>query len=275
LVLAASLLAGVTPGAAIVIRHDRPAEAYAAAPDEFPTLVTIHPRGGLGTLVAPSWVLTAAHVAHRVTAGHVVALGGREAVVRRVVLHPGWRTPQTNVVDDVALLELERPVEGVEPTPLYRGRDEVGREVVFAGRGGGGNGRDGLSGRAPGLRRATNRIERADDRWLVFRFDPPQTATAMEGISGPGDSGGPAFLDTGAGAQLAGVSSWQDSRLQGREGVYGVLEHYARVSSYAPWVDAVIGARGNAAGAGASSKPKRFPPTARRVRPGCQTAFSS
>jgi secreted trypsin-like serine protease len=40
---------------------------------------------------------------------------------------------------------------------------------------------------------------------------------------------------------LVGVSSWQGDRQQGHPGVYGVLEHYARVSSYADWIDEVTG----------------------------------
>lgn len=67
----------------------------------------------------------------------------------------------------------------------------------------------------------------------------------LEGISGPGDSGGPAFLEIDGVIFLAGVSSWQDNRAQGgRQGVYGVLEYYARVSSYVGWIDEVRLGRG-------------------------------
>jgi len=233
-----------SPLAGIVIRHDLEDALYRAPAEEFPTLVRINRPGALGTLIAPTWVLTAGHVARPLEPGHVVTVAGQDLAVHRVVFHPGWRTPQTNVVDDAALLELELPAEGVVPTPLYRDRDEVGRVVVFAGMGGTGTGRDGLaefSGPYDALRRATNRVERADERWLVFRFDPPEGATDLEGISGPGDSGGPAFLERDGRRYLAGISSWQDDREQGSPGVYGVLEYYARVSSYADWIDEVIG----------------------------------
>jgi secreted trypsin-like serine protease len=232
------------PATGIVIRHDRDDKAYLAAAGDFPSLVLIHGQGGHGTLIASSWVLTAAHVVHRLVPGHRVTVAGREIAVRQVRLHPGWRTPQTNRVDDLALLELAEPVARIEPTEIYRRRDEAGRAVTFAGRGGFGNGRDGLARfreSSPLLRKATNRVERVDDRWLVFRFDPPESATDLEGISGPGDSGGPAFLEVDGKRYLAGVSSWQDDRIQGLAGVYGVLEHYARVSSYAEWIDSVIG----------------------------------
>lgn len=249
-VVAASAACGLYLGliaassAGIVIRHDRTDEDYLASADDFPSLVLINRPGAHGTLIAGSWVLTAAHVAHPLKPGHRVTVAGQEISVRNVRLHPGWRTPQTNVVDDVALLELAEPVAGIEPTEIYRRRDEVARVMTFAGRGGTGNGRDGLArfeGPYELLRKATNRVERVDGRWLVFHFDPPERGTDLEGISGPGDSGGPAFLQVDGHRFLAGVSSWQDNRAQGRAGVYGVIEYYARVSSYAEWIDSVIG----------------------------------
>jgi len=240
--LCVGLLTSPTNG--IVIRHDRSDASYRVSADDFPSLVLTNRPGAHGTLIASSWVLTAAHVAHRLKPGHLVAVGGQDVAVRSVRLHPGWRTPQTNLVDDIAVLQLADPVHGIEPMPIYRGRDEVGQVMTFAGRGGTGNGRDGLVARqAPYelLRKATNRVERADERWLVYHFDPPGRGTELEGISGPGDSGGPAFLDVDGQRFLAGVSAWQDNRAQGQAGVYGVIEYYARVSSYTGWIDRVIG----------------------------------
>ena len=169
------------------------------------------------------------------------AAGGQTIAVRRIILHPGWKSPQTNVVDDIALLELEHPAQA-QPVSIYRRRDEAGRTVTFVGHGATGNGRDGVVRGSPlQLRKATNAIDEASDRWLVFRFDEPGAATDLEGISGPGDSGGPAFLTIDGRTSIAGVSSWQDNRKQGKEGLYGVVEYYARVSSYAGWIDETIG----------------------------------
>ena len=238
----------------IVIRHDREDARYLALGQRFPAVCRIR-TGGAGTLVALHWVLTAAHVARGVSAGDEVVIGARAIPVARVVLHPGWSTPQTNVVDDIALLELATAVDAVSPVPLYRGRDETGRVTTFVGHGGTGNGQSGAMPSDGRLRGATNRVERTDSRWIVFRFDPPaEGATELEGISGPGDSGGPAFLEMDGVIFLAGVSSWQDNRGQGgRQGVYGVLEYYARVSSYVGWIDEVIGTASNPPQAAAQS----------------------
>ena len=113
---------------AIVIRHDRPDQLYHL--DAAPYLVNIYARGGHGTLIAPRWVLTAAHVVHSLQPGHEVSAGGQTIAVRRIILHPGWKSPQTNVVDDIALLELEHPAQA-QPVSIYRRRDEAGRTVTF------------------------------------------------------------------------------------------------------------------------------------------------
>lgn len=91
------------------------------------------------------------------------------------------------------------------------------------------------------LRATNNVVDRAVESFLVFDFDAPPDGADLEGISGPGDSGGPAYLVKPDGTIfVAGVSSGQDSRKTGKEGVYGVTEYYARVSSYAGWIDSVM-----------------------------------
>jgi hypothetical protein len=50
------------------------------------------------------------------------------------------------------------------------------------------------------LRAATNRVEKADGPFLQLRFDAPEdpNVTDLEGISRPGDSGGPAYIERAA-----------------------------------------------------------------------------
>ncbi len=47
------------------------------------------------------------------------------------------------------------------------------------------------------LRAATNMVKKIESGSIWFLFDEPDSpkATLLEGVSGPGDSGGPAFLD--------------------------------------------------------------------------------
>jgi hypothetical protein len=141
-------------------------------------------------------------------------------------------------VSDLALVKLGAPVVNVTPIALYTGVDEVGHEVTLLGRGSSGNGRRGMmSGSDRQLRLVTNRIESANNEWLTFRFDTPPEGTALEGVCGMGDNGGPALLREGEQWLLAGVSSWQDHG-EAPMGTYGCVEYFARVSRFAGWIRA-------------------------------------
>ena len=76
---------------------------------------------------------------------------------------------------------------------------------------------------------------------IIFIFDSPDGGKALpfEGISGPGDSGGPALVMTPQGWATMGVSSAQ--RITGdKQGVYGAEEIYVRISDFVGWIDAKI-----------------------------------
>jgi hypothetical protein len=234
LLLAALLLAGgPPPPSPIVIRHDRDDGAYRALGARFPMVGLVVPDGE-GTLVAPTWVLTAAHVArdvaHRRT--RQVRFGTTAYEITGVYLHPDW---QDGGPHDLALLQLARPIAGILPADLYPDRDEAGQLVTFVGRGDTGTGQTGPTRRDGLLRGATNRVDAADDAWLYFTFDAPPAATDLEGISGPGDSGGPALIERGERVFVAGISVWGSPGEQGR-GTYGAKEGYTRVSSYRDWI---------------------------------------
>ena len=89
------------------------------------------------------------------------------------------------------------------------------------------------------FRGAQNKIENVDQNHnLIIRFDHPASGLALplEGISGPGDSGGPALMETDSGLYIVGVSSFQDFEEDKVEGMYDALEFYPRVSHYYTWI---------------------------------------
>jgi hypothetical protein len=218
----------------MLLRHDRPDRDCIVAETAWPAIVTFFGGDGAGTLIADRWLLTAAHTARNIPPEHLVAVGGPRVRIARVVAHPEAL--------DFALVELEAPVRDVTALGLYEDSDEQGREVLLLGRGDFGNGRDGVLGTDHGLRCVTNRVDSADDRWLRMRFDAPPDCTALEGVGGEGDSGGPAIVRTSHALTIAGISSWQDH--SGRLGAYGCVEHYARVSPQIAWIRAVTGGYG-------------------------------
>ena len=228
MVTSGALALGVGSFDRVILRHDRPDAACLVDEGAWPAVVTFFGGDGAGTLIADRWLLTAAHTARNIPGEHRVTVGSHERRIVAVVVHPDGV--------DLALVEVDGPVEDVAPLALHERADEVGAEALLLGRGDFGNGVDGVLGTDHRLRCVTNRVEDADDLWLRLRFDPPPGCTALEGVGGEGDSGGPALLRAGDVLTVAGVSSWQDH--EGPLGTYGCVEHYARVSAHAGWIRA-------------------------------------
>lgn len=233
----------------MIIRHDLADRKSMVDPCKWPAITSFFYGRGAASLIAPTWLLTAAHVARHILTEQrfSVTLQEHRYTIGRVILHPGWldtwaQEDEDAIGDavDLALVELTTPVKDVRPFELYTRSDEVGREVILLGSGQHGDGVRGGRGNDGQLRRVTNIIDEADAYWLKFRFDAPPGGTSLEGVCGNGDSGGPALIERDSHLLLAGISSWQH---QGGKplGLYGCIEHYARVSYYVNWIRETCG----------------------------------
>ncbi len=238
-------IAVAAPAAGIIRRHDVDDQAYIDLAKAYPQpiVLMIAPQGasnGMGTWIADDWLITAAHVGREIRAGDALPNGG--PTVAQVVVHPEWaRGPRY----DVALIRVSERQADAAVVPLCRAGDDPGEVVTFIGAGDFGDGQTGPTGFDDDMRAAQNVITDAGPQTLTFVFDAPDSADALEleGISGPGDSGGPAYMQHGDGVCVAGISSSQDSGPSGgKPGRYGVIEHYARVSAVADWIDAALAA---------------------------------
>lgn len=258
LVLLVLLVTGGSGAGAIVVRHDLDPALYLADPDDFPAVGQLDHRVE-AVLIDPVWALTAAHTVETLSTldRSFVRFGDRCYRVESIVIHPEWEEgwPRLHALHDLALLRLDRPVEGIAPLPLYEGRGELERVVTLVGRGRTGNGRDGLDPeRDHHFRRATTRIDLVTDTGLYSVFQDPADATELEGAAGPGDSGGPALLRIDDRWRVAGISSASTGVAEISDGRYGTLDFYARVSTFVPWIRDVLAGRG--AGRAAWSPPR-------------------
>ena len=172
---------------------------------------------------------------------HFIKFKGSQYAIDRVVLHKGWRKDPRH---DMALLHLSQEVKGAKYAALYTDSDEKGKLIYIVGNAAIGNGKDGLLPKTDWkYRAATNRIDEVNTYFVKFVFDSPdspsENLTHLEGVSGSGDSGGPAFVVENGKTILLGVGSTQSTKkTNGIEGVYGVVEQYMRVSKYVDWIKA-------------------------------------
>lgn len=225
------------------------------------------PAVGSATLIAPNWVLTAAHV---VEAGHGVRflIGGQTYTASRWVANQKY---DGNLIRgyDIALVQLSQPVTNIAAAQIYRGHREFGLTGTFVGVGRTGTGLTGDTTDDRIKRAGTNVIDgtlrrdskdrlqllqkvKRSSRTFAVDFDQPgnpatnhfgsATPTALEYLISRGDSGGPVFIDDptdSIGEVVAGIHSFGEILDERDDSSYGDMTGHTRVSAFAKWIDKV------------------------------------
>jgi Trypsin len=268
--LAALILALALPSQAIVRRDDVADSSYLALGAQAQFSAVGNFGFCTGTLIAPQWVLCAAHCSLYMPGANFTLAGAGTAAVAQVFNAPGWNGQLENG-SDISLIKLATPLTGVTPAQLYTGTGELGQTAYSVGFGALGVGSLGNTSGGDNQRRAAmNVIDQTSSvftgwatDYLIADFDSPlspptrftqfgsdNTPLALEGSICFGDSGGGTFINDGGAWKVIGVHSWLDGLLSvngvagdGTDNAsYTDLYGVTRVSSYVPWITSTISA---------------------------------
>ena len=226
------------------------------------------------TLIAPNYILTAAHVVAGAAPGAItfnLNYGGdltQQIGAAQIFIHPGYSSFNSpNLNDDLAIIRLANPVPA--GVPIYGLQHDVlatGTTLTFVGYGASGTGATGATIPAsPSVKRTgQNNADQfaLDDEGsgkaeiYYFDFDGPSIAgnstsnlmggstlgNVVETTVGGGDSGSPVFIRSSDGNwRLAGVNTFTFTSIAGQTAsTFGTGGGGMLIPAYANWIGSIV-----------------------------------
>ncbi|MGB0629100.1 MAG: trypsin-like serine protease [Alphaproteobacteria bacterium] len=167
-------------------------------------------------------------------------------------MHPDFTGFDNGIFDDIAILTLGSDVPtGLPIYDLTTTQVPTGEEITMVGYGRSGSPGAGYTiGSSSIVKRVGNNVydsfffdDEGSGEREVFRFDfddpdaPGSDAIANESTTGPGDSGGPSFIDDGAGGLLLfGVNTFTT----GSAPAFGSGGGGMLVAGYSDWINSIV-----------------------------------
>lgn len=181
-------------------------------------------------VIAPQWVITAAHVVDGTDGWMVLLDDGTKKPLKSISIHHGFNGGVGN--SDIAIGRVDGLLDLEFYPALYEDKDEAGKVVSIAGYGLHGTFETGATESDGKKRAGQNTIDAVSDDSLICSVSGG-TPTELEFLIGSGDSGGGLFI----GSKLAGVNSFIMVAGRRPRSKYGEESSHSRVSCYKSWIE--------------------------------------